>query len=75
MGAILVSWGAIIGKGAKGRGAILKLILDILELQMKTKKKLLGKKLSCLREQKPILFFIGGNLKKKGYENSALNSE
>ena len=39
LGAILVSWGAIISKGAKGGEAILKFIQDILELQMKSKKK------------------------------------
>ena len=43
LGAILVSLGAIISKGAKGGDfKILKLTLEIFELQMKSKKKVLG---------------------------------
>ena len=60
MGAILVSWGAIIGKGAKGRGAILKLILDILELQMKTKKKTLREKTILFEGAKAYSFLYRG---------------
>ena len=47
LGTILVSWWAIISKGAKGgRGDFktVKLTLDILELQMKSKKKGLRRK-------------------------------
>ena len=66
VGAILVSFGAIICIGA-----ILKFTLDILELQMKSKKKVLdvlnGSFLSSLVGGDNILFnfFRGGNLKKK----------
>ena len=41
-GAFLVSWEAIISKGAKGGGEIFKLTQDILKLQMKSKEKVIG---------------------------------